>query len=52
MNLINIDEFENTSQDYEPKKIAGTFNGKYIEYKNESNKSSQSNNVLKRLKHV
>ena len=31
------DEFENSPQNYNPKKITESFNGNYIEYKSDSN---------------
>ena len=30
--LIKIDEFESANKDYKPKKVAGVFNDRYIEY--------------------
>ena len=50
MPIINIDEFANTPQDYKPKKIAGTFNDKYIECKSKGNERVSIEQYFKKIK--
>ena len=44
---------DNKPNDYYPKKIAGAFDNKYIEYKSEGNmKNFKPKNTLKTLDHI
>ena len=45
-----IDELENSSQNYKPKKISGAFNGKYIECKIDSNEKLSIEKHFKKIK--
>ena len=45
--LIKIYKFENVYKDHKPKRIAGSFNDKYIEYKSEGNEKLSMEQYLK-----
>ena len=56
--IINIDDFENTPQNYKQEKIAGAYKNKYIQYKSENYVKHQLNkikpylgNIIAILKH-
>lgn len=48
--IINIDNCENTSQDYKPKKVARNFNDKYVQLESVDNDKLSIKQYFKKIK--